>query len=81
MVNLNAQFDKAVAIVRSLPADGPLKPSTDQQLEVSASRWRCCAPAAMMCMSHVHLADDTPRHARHGWPARQLCDTRFFANT
>lgn len=30
---MSAQFDKAVAIVRSLPPDGSVKPSQDQQLE------------------------------------------------
>lgn len=29
----SAQFDKAVAIVRSLPPDGSVKPTQDQQLE------------------------------------------------
>ena len=29
-----AQFDKAVAIVKALPADGPVKPSQDDQLAV-----------------------------------------------
>lgn len=50
MVNLNAQFDKAVAIVRALPADGPTKPSTDQQLEFyshfkQATEGDCTGPA------------------------------------
>lgn len=34
-VNVQAQFDKAVAIVKSLPPDGPVKPTQDQQLLVS----------------------------------------------
>jgi hypothetical protein len=33
---MSANFDKAVAMVRSLPADGPTKPSQDQQLAVSS---------------------------------------------
>ncbi|ORY34311.1 long-chain fatty acid transporter [Naematelia encephala] len=32
MVNVQAQFDKAVAIVKALPPDGPVKPSQDEQL-------------------------------------------------
>ena len=35
MVNTAAQFDKAVAIVKALPPDGPVKPSQDDQLAVS----------------------------------------------
>lgn len=34
MSNVKAQFDKAVAIVKDLPADGPVKPSQDEQLQV-----------------------------------------------
>lgn len=30
---MSAQFDKAVSIVRSLPPDGSVKPTQDQQLE------------------------------------------------
>ncbi|KAL7419303.1 acyl-CoA-binding protein (ACBP)/diazepam binding inhibitor (DBI)/endozepine (EP) [Cryptotrichosporon argae] len=33
MVNVSAQFEKAVAIVKELPPDGPVKPTQDQQLE------------------------------------------------
>ncbi|ODO05855.1 hypothetical protein I350_04916 [Cryptococcus amylolentus CBS 6273] len=32
MVNTKAQFDKAVAIVKGLPADGPIKPSQEDKL-------------------------------------------------
>lgn len=32
---MSAAFDKAVAIVKGLPSDGPMKPTQDQQLEVS----------------------------------------------
>ena len=35
MVNTKAQFDKAVAIIKALPEDGPVKPSQDEQLAVS----------------------------------------------
>ncbi len=35
MVNVQAQFDKAVAIVKALPPDGPVKPTQDDQLAVS----------------------------------------------
>ncbi|CAD6565818.1 MAG: hypothetical protein TREMPRED_001813 [Tremellales sp. Tagirdzhanova-0007] len=37
MVNTAAQFDKAVAIVKALPPDGPVKPSQDDQL---ADGWK-----------------------------------------
>jgi hypothetical protein len=37
MSNIKAQFDKAVQIVKELPAEGPLKPTQDDQLLVS---WR-----------------------------------------
>lgn len=36
MSNVKAQFDKAVAIVKDLPSDGPVKPSQDEQLQVGA---------------------------------------------
>ncbi|GFZ45536.1 hypothetical protein JCM24511_03262 [Saitozyma sp. JCM 24511] len=32
MSNIKAQFDKAVQIVKELPAEGPLKPTQDDQL-------------------------------------------------
>ncbi|AAW46941.1 long-chain fatty acid transporter [Cryptococcus neoformans] len=32
MVNTKAQFDKAVAIVKGLPEDGPVKPTQDDKL-------------------------------------------------
>lgn len=35
MVNSKAQFDKAVAIVKGLPEDGPVKPTQDDKLAVS----------------------------------------------
>jgi diazepam-binding inhibitor (GABA receptor modulating acyl-CoA-binding protein) len=35
MSNVKAQFEKAVQIVKDLPADGPVKPSQDEQLQVS----------------------------------------------
>lgn len=35
MVNTKAQFDKAVAIVKGLPEDGPVKPTQDDKLAVS----------------------------------------------
>lgn len=37
MSNLNAQFEKAVTMVRSLPPDGDVKPTQDQQLEVRST--------------------------------------------
>lgn len=37
MVNVQKQFDRAVAIVKELPPDGPVKPSQDQQLDVRFS--------------------------------------------
>jgi hypothetical protein len=37
-----AKFDKAVAIVQSLPKDGPIKPSQDDQLYVSIPFHRLC---------------------------------------
>ncbi|BEI85057.1 hypothetical protein CcaverHIS002_0504580 [Cutaneotrichosporon cavernicola] len=43
-------FDKAVAIVKALPADGPTKPTQDQQLEFyglfkQANEGDCTGPA------------------------------------
>lgn len=35
MVNTKAQFDKAVAIVKGLPEDGPVKPTQEDKLAVS----------------------------------------------
>ena len=35
MVNVKAQFDKAVIVVKALPPDGPVKPTQDDQLAVS----------------------------------------------
>lgn len=41
MSNIKAQFDKAVQIVKELPAEGPLKPTQDDQLLVSGGTvWR-----------------------------------------
>ena len=34
MVNVEAQFNKAVEIVQGLPKDGPVQPSNDDKLEV-----------------------------------------------
>lgn len=34
MSSIQAQFDKAVAIVQGLPKDGPVKPSDDDRLYV-----------------------------------------------
>ncbi|TXT09134.1 hypothetical protein VHUM_02608 [Vanrija humicola] len=42
-MTLDTQFDKAVAIVRGLPSDGPVKPSQDQKLQRPAAYGR---PAA-----------------------------------
>jgi diazepam-binding inhibitor (GABA receptor modulating acyl-CoA-binding protein) len=40
-MSVQAQFDKAVAIVKELPPDGPVKPTQDDQLLVSRmSAWR-----------------------------------------
>ncbi|CAK9781364.1 long-chain fatty acid transporter [Cutaneotrichosporon oleaginosum] len=47
---MSAAFDKAVAIVKGLPADGPTKPTQDQQLEFyglfkQANEGDCTGPA------------------------------------
>jgi diazepam-binding inhibitor (GABA receptor modulating acyl-CoA-binding protein) len=47
---MSAAFDKAVAIVKALPADGPTKPTQDQQLEFyglfkQANEGDCTGPA------------------------------------
>lgn len=57
MVNLNAQFDKAVTMVRSLPPDGEVKPTQDQQLEVS------CEPPCPADDSGAVLTPDSQFYA------------------
>jgi hypothetical protein len=49
MVNLDAQFDAAVAMVRNLPPDGPVDPTQTEQLEVTTSSWATLAndPSSM----------------------------------
>ena len=39
-----AKFDKAVAIVQALPKDGPIKPTTDDQLFVRRALCRAAPP-------------------------------------
>jgi diazepam-binding inhibitor (GABA receptor modulating acyl-CoA-binding protein) len=34
-MSIQAQFDKAVSIVKNLPKDGPVKPTQEDQLKVS----------------------------------------------
>ena len=35
-----AQFNKAAEIIQALPKDGPVKPSTDDQLHVRYMHWQ-----------------------------------------
>lgn len=73
-----AKFQKAVEVVQSLPKDGPIKPSQDDQLFVRAPTRPAPAPAdaypAVLQLLQARYAPRSPRlYLRGRLTARMLC--------
>ena len=86
MVNTAAQFDKAVAIVKALPPDGPVKPSQDDQLAVSGRLGCRTDGSSWMCTWSMDL--ELERNLRRlGWclcsgqPVRHMKLTLVFISS
>ncbi|ELU40194.1 ACBP domain-containing protein [Rhizoctonia solani AG-1 IA] len=54
-----AKFDKAASVVQSLPKDGPIKPTQDDQLKVSLASYAICVDNNLPHLNTVLFAIQT----------------------